>query len=582
MKIAYGISWSDSKRNQLTAVLMASILALSLFSATAQTSSIPSFSGPTVSVIVRDASSSIAAEQVVKDLGGKVGRQLGIIDGFVAEIPVSQLDRLRSSEAISSVSINAKLEMLSFKPDHVVSRKLPGSMHNTGVSVGADRMWDRGITGAGVDIALVDTGVVPVEGLRTPGKIVNGADVSFEAGASNLRHLDTYGHGTHMAGIMAGLDSGVSPGGYDSHANFVGIAPEARVINVKVANALGATDVSQVIAAIDWVVQHRNDNGMNIRIMNLSFGTDGVQDYTLDPLAFAAEVAWHKGIVVVVAAGNHGYGTKKLNNPAYDPYVIAVGAVDSRGTASNLDDRVPGWSSQGDGERNPDLVAPGKSIVSLRAPGSYVDQMSSSEGIVNERFVKGSGTSQAAAVTSGAAALLLDARPGLTPDQVKALLTSTARPVPVSSQQAQGAGIIDPATAAVKLEPSSAVQTFARATGTGTIEGARGSAHVLDDGRELVGEIDVFGNSWSGNSWSGNSWSGNSWSGGTWSGNSWSGNSWSGGAWMGSSWSGNSWSGNSWSGNSWSGNSWSGNSWSGNSWSGNSWSGNSWSAGEWN
>jgi serine protease AprX len=442
-------------------------------------------------------------------------------------------------------------------------------------------MWDRGVTGAGVDIALVDTGVVPVEGLRTPGKIVNGADVSFESGANNLRHLDTYGHGTHMAGIMAGLDSGVSPGGYDSHANFVGIAPGARVINVKVANAMGATDVSQVIAAIDWVVQHRNDNGMNIRVMNLSFGTDGVQDYTLDPLAFAAEVAWHKGIVVVVAAGNHGYGTKKLNNPAYDPYVIAVGAVESRGTVTSLDDRVPGWSSQGDGERNPDLVAPGKSIVSLRAPGSYVDQMSTPEGIVNERFIKGSGTSQAAAVVSGAAALLLDARPNLTPDEVKALLTSTARPIPASGQQAQGAGIIDPATAAVRLEPPSAVQTFPRAAGTGTIEGARGSAHVVIDGREIAGEIDVFGNSWSGNSWSGNSWSGNSWSGGAWSGNSWSGNSWSGGAWMGNSWSGNSWSGNSWSGNSWSGNSWSGNSWSGNSWSGNSWSGNSWSAGEW-
>ena len=118
---------------------------------------------------------------------------------------------------------------------------------------------------------------------------------------------------------MAGLDSGVAPGPYDSHANFVGIAPGARVINVKVANALGATDVSQVIAAIDWVVQHRNDNGMNIRVMNLSFGTDGVQDYTLEPLAFAAEVAWHKGIIVVVAAGNRGYGTKKLTTPPTIP-----------------------------------------------------------------------------------------------------------------------------------------------------------------------------------------------------------------------------------------------------------------------
>lgn len=459
LKIAYGISWNDSKKGRLTGLLMAAIIALSLVNATAKTASIPSFSGPTVSVIVRDApSSSLPPEQVVQDLGGKVGRQLGIIDGFDAEIPASQLDRLRRSEAVRAVSINAKLEMLS-KPEtggpknHVPAKRLPGSMYNTALTVGADEMWERGVTGQGVDVALVDTGVVPVDGLRTPGKIVNGVDVSFESGAENLRYLDTYGHGTHMAGIIAGLDSGVSPGQYHNQTNFVGIAPQARVINVKVANAFGATDVSQVIAAIDWVVQHRNDNGMNIRIMNLSFGTDGVQDYTLDPLAYAAEVAWRKGIVVVTAAGNHGYGSTKLNNPAYDPYVIAVGADDSRGTARVEDDKVPGWSSGGDGERNPDFVAPGKSIVSLRSPGSYVDQMSD-EGLVNERFVKGSGTSQAAAVVSGAAALLLDARPNLTPDQVKALLISTAQPIPNSDPQVQGAGLIESAAAASAPETS--------------------------------------------------------------------------------------------------------------------------------
>src|SRR5207249_6242881 len=132
-------------------------------------------------------------------------------------------------------------------------------------------------------------------------------------------------------------------------------------------------DVSQVIAAIDWVVQHRTDNGMNIRVLNLSFGTDGTQDYRVDPLAYAAEVAWRKGITVVVAAGNSGYGTAQLNNPAYDPYVIAVGADDTKGTQSTSDDIIPDWSSRGDGTRNPDIVAPGKSIVSLRDTGSQID-----------------------------------------------------------------------------------------------------------------------------------------------------------------------------------------------------------------
>ena len=180
-----------------------------------------------------------------------------------------------------------------------------------------------------------------------------------------------------MAGIIAGRDPAASASDDDyegGHHRFLGVAPRSRVVSVKVANAQGATDVSQVIAAIDWVVQHRTDNGLNIRVLNLSFGTDGVQDYQLDPLSYAVEVAWHKGIVVVVAGGNAGYGSAKLNNPAYNPYVIAVGATDSKGTPDVADDVVPEWSSSGSGSRNPDLVAPGKSVASLAVPGSHLDQ----------------------------------------------------------------------------------------------------------------------------------------------------------------------------------------------------------------
>ena len=162
------------------------------------------------------------------------------------------------------------------------------------------------------------------------------------------------------------------------------------------------TDVSQVLAAIDWVVQHRQDHGLNIRVLNLAFGTDGAQDYRLDPLAFAVEVAWRKGIAVVVAAGNGGAAAGRLNNPAYDPFVIAVGAVDGNGTSTMADDVVPSWSSSGDGVRNPDLVAPGKSLVSLRVPGSHIDRTFGATARVGKtRFFRGTGTSQAAAFVSG-------------------------------------------------------------------------------------------------------------------------------------------------------------------------------------
>ena len=129
-----------------------------------------------------------------------------------------------------------------------------------------------------------------------------------------------------------------------------------------------------MIAAIDWVVEHRNDDpGNPIRVLNLSYGTDGVQDYQIDPLAHAVENAWRAGIVVVVAGGNDGIGRRKLNNPAYDPYVIAVGAADTRGPRRTGDDLVPDFSSRGDASRRVDVAAPGRSIVSLRNPGSYLD-----------------------------------------------------------------------------------------------------------------------------------------------------------------------------------------------------------------
>ena len=128
-----------------------------------------------------------------------------------------------------------------------------------------------------------------------------------------------------------------------------------------------------MIAAIDWVVQHRQANGLNIRVLNLAFGTDSGQDYRSDPLAYAVEVAWSKGIVVVVSAGNSGGAG--LTDPAYDPFVIAVGAADTTGAGEGGSGAtVPDWSSRGDGARNPDVVAPGVGIVSLRAPGSFIDE----------------------------------------------------------------------------------------------------------------------------------------------------------------------------------------------------------------
>jgi serine protease AprX len=324
-------------------------------------------------------------------------------------------------------------------------------------------------------------------------------------------------------------------------------------------------------------------------MLNLSYGTDGLQAYELDPLAYAVEQAWDAGIVVVVAAGNDGSGFQ-LRNPASDPFAIAVGAFDQS------IERIAPFSSCGTLDRHVDVVAPGRSILSLRVPGSYIDE-ANPHATVAGRLFAGSGTSQAAAVVSGAVALLLDYRPELSPDEVKEILLDEASEVKKASDECQGAGLIDMHDSHhEKADPEEAHQDHERSNGRGSINLARGQDRLNAEGVLLDGEIDIFGRawdperwtkesnegrSWSDGAWNESMWSGGSWSGGSWSGTTWSGTTWSGGSWSGGSWSGGSWSGGSWSGGSWSGGSWSGGSWSGGTWSGSTWSGTAWLAHSW-
>ena len=459
----------------------------------------------------------------------------------------------------------------------------PGSLEAIARTTGARSLWRRGVTGQGVDVALIDTGVSPMPGLPA---VINGADLSSDAANPNLRFLDGFGHGTHMAGIIAGKDAGANP--LQQNGAFVGIAPDARIVNVKVGGMDGRVHSSQVVAAIDWVVQNRQANGMNIKVINLSYGAPATPNWRRDPLAWAAEVAWRKGITVVTAAGNEGTG-HELSSPAYSPEILAVGATEteiSRG--SKGDYTIAPYTSTGT-RRRPDLFVPGGHVISLRTKGSFIDTFLATKN-VGDRFTRGTGTSQATAVASGLAALMAQAQPTATPDQVKALLVDATD---VSGKKRDVTGIeasidvLDAFKSAKKHLPEvRTTDPFATCGITWCRGIGDGSPSFIDWAKATWSGNSWSGNSWSGNSWSGSSWSGSSWSGNSWSGNSWSGNSWSGNSWSGNSWSGSSWSqdlwaGSSWSGSSWSGNSWSGSSWSGSSWSGNSWSGNSWSGSSW-
>src|SRR5437879_893009 len=286
--------------------------------------------------------------------------------------------------------------------------------------VRANKVWQQGITGGGVTVAILDSGVAADADLVQPNNRIL-ASVNF---ADQRLTRDPGGHGTHIAGIVAG--NGTNSGG-----QFTGIAPQANVVDVRVLGNTGSGRISSVIRGIEWVLAHRAI--YNTRVINLSFGAPANLSYRVDPMSAAVEIAWRRGLVVVAAAGNGGPQRDTVVTPGIDPYVITVGATADRGTIRRGDDLLA-WSSawgSPDSNANPDLVAPGRRIVSLRVPGSALDTLFPDRVVVAQNgatYFRLTGTSMATAVVSGAAARLLQRRPTLTPDQVKALLATPTPP----------------------------------------------------------------------------------------------------------------------------------------------------------
>jgi serine protease AprX len=561
-----------------------------------------------VDVIVMAAPGRFAqAHHLFAELGGDVTRALPIISGFAGSLPGDRVIDLEASAAVASVVDDDEVVPQSIDPTLGYSPDDTTSLSGVTQIVGAQAMWNAGFTGQGVDVAVIDTGVARVGGLDATGKVVDGPDLSFDSVVPGLVSVDAFGHGTHMAGIIAGSD--VAPGtsargcttclgksAYTDTTKFVGVAPEARIVNVKAGAFDGTTDVSQVIAAIDWVVQHRDDPGFNIRVLNLSFGTDSTQSAAIDPLVFAAEQAWKAGIVVVVAAGNDGRAARSLANPALSPSVIAVGATDTRSTISTSDDLIPLWAQRGTKTRGVDVIAPGTSIIGLRVPGSFVDQ-NVTTGRVGTRFQRASGTSQATAVVSGLAALILSQYPEASPDQIKQYLLSGASPIVKDPTEKMKWWAGSGSAFAAPDRTMVATPTLAPAgTGLGTLHAARGTMRVTNGVSELTGEQDIFGKvwdaevmaaatadqrTWVGGVWNGSVWTGDGWSGIRWKNVVWTNDGWSGIRWKNVVWTNNDWSGIRWKSDLWSSARWTSDGWSGIRWKDAEWSSGSWSGSRW-
>ena len=367
-------------------------------------------------------------------LRGRVHYELDLINAHAISLNAGDLETLAADPEVQSIAL-----------DH----PLYTSLDTAAAAVNASAAWNANQIGSGIGVAVIDSGVSNHPDLS--GRVVYSQDFT-----TDNQTADLFGHGTHVAGIIAG--SGHSSTGSGSTKTFKGMAPGVNIINLKALNTQGVGSDSTVIAAIQQAVKLKGK--YNIRVINLSLGRPVSSSYKSDPLCQAVESAWKAGIVVVVSAGNFGrvnnngvdgYGT--ITAPGNDPYVITVGAMKTMGTPSRSDDLIATYSSKGptlyDHIVKPDIVAPGNQIRSLESPDKTGTSLAltypgtqftcayymTNCGLGNsQNYYILNGTSMAAPVVSGAAAILIGKSPSLTPDQVKARLMKTAyKSFPASS-----------------------------------------------------------------------------------------------------------------------------------------------------
>ena len=424
------------------------------------------------------------------------GNRLGLIDGYVLNVPDTMLTDIDGTPEIAS----AHQDRDAWAADYLSTKATAADI--------AQRTYD--LTGRGVGIAVIDSGITSWHDDLTPDgsrgrwlpygsqRVTKFVDFVND----QVMPYDDPGHGSHVAGIILG-------NGYDSNGRQVGMAPDAELISLKVLDQNGRGSISTIIEALEWVAD--NADTYNIRVVNLSLGAAVTQSYWVDPLALAARRLTERGIVVVAAAGNLGKNAAGalqhggIIAPGNAPWVLTVGASSTEGTARKADDIVAPFSSigptRGDYLAKPDIVAPGKGIISLASPGSTLYQNHPDYLTYGSRrtgyppYLSLSGTSMAAPQVTGAVALMLQANPKLTPNLVKAILQYTARQNPAYSPLQEGAGFLD-VLGAVRLARFYA----ANKPGTRMPVDSTWSQHIIWGNHELSGGYNnPLANAWATN-----------------------------------------------------------------------------------
>lgn len=343
--------------------------------------------------------------------GCRIKKNLSVINSLSAEVNETLLKQLVENEQVKKIWYDSEVRAV---------------LDIASPTVRAPMLWKEGLTGKGVVVAVLDTGIYQHPDL-------SGSIVGFKDFINNRTEAyDDNGHGTHVAGCVGNQSS-----------DYKGPAPESGIVGVKVLNKIGSGSLSTIIEGVQWCIEQKSR--LNIRIINLSLGGEAYQSYQDDPLCHAVEKAWYDGIVVCAAAGNSGPQNNTIGSPGIDPVIITVGASNDRDTRGPGNNTVADFSSRGptiDGLEKPDVVAPGVDIVSLRSPRSLLDK-SNKNARVNSWYFSLSGTSMATPICAGVVAQLLQVEDSLSPEQIKSILMGSAAQIPDVERNDQGAGVID-------------------------------------------------------------------------------------------------------------------------------------------
>jgi serine protease AprX len=520
-----------------------------------------------VRVIVQKTKADVKADSLLKLVpDAQLAEEFKVIPGFVATLPQGEVSLLALNPDVRYVSPDGSVDVIPGKKakdskaaDRTASNEFKARSHTRHrfgpskllttfpVDTGASAAWStragRAETGFGISVAVIDSG------LDASHPDLSGNVVAVNVNRTSQTALDGYGHGTHVAGII---------NGHDVDDQYLGVAPEATVISVKVADDKGGAYVSDLLRGLDWVAAHRDD--YQIRALNISASVSFPESYATSPVDAAVEYLWHDGVAVVTSAGNLGAVQDAVwYAPGNDPQVITVGCLDENQTATSADDSLCPISSRGlteDGFAKPDLVAPGRKIVSTLASGINGQGASLAAEFplrisADGQHISLSGTSMAAPMVAGAIALLLDRHHDLTPDQLKQLLTATTRPYPGQADRAGALNI----TAALAASDTARADSKQVPLAVGAAAPSRDASTILWDGARWTTTY-WDGARWTSAYWDGARWTSAYWDGARWTATAWDGARWTAGMWDGARWTATAWDGARWTATAWDGARW--------------------------